>query len=169
MRINSLIRFSNGEYEVAAPVHSPHIKGRRYSALEAKIPAEFDIYRTFPAKPPKKGLGWFFSLHWAVVGSEMGNGTSEFLPRSRRLLGAKTPPFCWLSSIPTFLGSRQPWWECQYMSSGHHYYRRDHSRAGGGGGWLEWMIGRCLDFDRGGGQSPDPHLSRQQPSVENGI
>ena len=63
MRINSLIRFSNGgEYEVAAPVHSPHIKGRRYSALEAKIPAEFDIYRTFPAKPPKKGLGWFF---WA--------------------------------------------------------------------------------------------------------
>ena len=105
MRINSLIRFSNGgEYEVAAPVHSPHIKGRRYSALEAEIPAEFDIYRTFPAKPPKKGLGWFFSKHWAVVGSEMGNGTSEFLPRSRRLLGAKTPSFVGSAPYQHFWG-----------------------------------------------------------------
>ena len=32
----------------------------RHSGLEAEIPAEFDIYRTFPAKKPKKGLGWFF-------------------------------------------------------------------------------------------------------------
>ena len=48
-----------------------HIKGRLHSGLEAKIPAEFDIYRTFPAKP-KKGLGWFFPQG----GGEMGNGTS---------------------------------------------------------------------------------------------
>ena len=45
-----------------------HIKGRLHSGLEAEIPAEFDIYRTFPAKP-KKGLGWFFPQ-----GGERGNG-----------------------------------------------------------------------------------------------
>ena len=65
-----------------------HIKGRLHSGLEAEIPAEFDIYRTFPAKKPKKGLGWFFP---PAVRGEMGNGTSQFLPRSRRLLGAKPP------------------------------------------------------------------------------
>lgn len=45
-----------------------HIKGGIHSGLEAEIPAEFDIYRTFPAKP-KKGLGWFFPQ-----GGERGNG-----------------------------------------------------------------------------------------------
>ena len=45
-----------------------HIKGGIHSGLEAEIPAEFDIYRTFPAKP-KKGLGWFFPQ-----GGEWGNG-----------------------------------------------------------------------------------------------
>ena len=71
-----------------------HIKGGLHSRLEAKIPAEFDIYRTFPAKP-KKGLGWFFPQ-----GGEMGNGTSQFLSRSRRLLAAK----CWLSSSTNICG-----------------------------------------------------------------
>ena len=135
-----------------------HIKGRLHSGLEAEIPAEFDIYRTFPAKKPKKGLGWFFP---PAVRGEMGNGTSQFLPRSRRLLGAKPPTL--LAQLHSNISGVKTATTVRRVSV---YEQWAPSLSWGG---LEWMIGRCLDTDRGGGHSPDPHLSRHLPAVENGI
>ena len=136
-----------------------HIKGGIHSGLEAEIPAEFDIYRTFPAKP-KKGLGWFFP-QGGGLGGEMGNGTSQFLPRSRRLLGANPPVL--LAQVHTNISRVKT--TTVRVSVYEEWARLLSARPFSSRG----TIGRCLGTDRGGGQSPDPHLSRHQPAVENGI
>ena len=144
-------------YEVAQRSRTPHQRPL-HSGLEAEIPAEFDIYRTFPAKKPKKGLGWFFP---PAVRGEMGNGTSQFLPRSRRLLGANPPVL--LAQVHTNISRVKT--TTVRVSVYEEWARLLSARPFSSRG----TIGRCLDTDRGGGHSPDPHLSRHLPAVENGI
>ena len=78
-----------------------HIKGRLHSGLEAEIPAEFDIYRTFPAKKPKKGLGWFFPQ-----GGERGNGEWDIavLAEVTPLIRRQTPSFVGSAPYQHFSG-----------------------------------------------------------------
>ena len=157
MRINSLITCSNGG-RGGATLLQPTSKAGSIRVSRPKFPLNLIFIAHFP--PNRKRVWAGFSPR--AVSGEMGNGTSQFLPRSRRLLGAKPPTLLAqlhsnISGVKTATAVRRV---SVYEQLGTIIII---------GGRLEWMIGRCLDTDRGGGQSPDPHLSRHQPAAENGI
>ena len=86
MRINSLITCSNGG-RGGATLLQPTSKAGSIRVSRPKFPLNLIFIAHFP--PNRKRVWAGFSPR--AVSGEMGNGTSQFLPRSRRLLGAKPP------------------------------------------------------------------------------